>query len=126
MRLPPRPPLPLSRRQVDGSACQQRGQTPAVGGVVGVRVAVRELLGGRRRGVRERGVRVQGRVGGLGAAVEVAGDEGGAGFQAGGVGFGPGRERQVSRLVEGRVDEGRGVWEGELALRDAGGEADGL
>lgn len=94
--------------------------------MVGVRVAVRELFGGRGRGVRERGVGVQGGVGGLGAAVEVAGDEGGAGFHGGGFVFGAGGERKVSGLVEGRVDEGGGVGEGELALRDAGGEADGL
>jgi hypothetical protein len=94
--------------------------------VVGVGVAVGELFGGRGRGVRERRVRVQGGVGGLGAAVEVAGDEGGAGFQAGGLVFGVGGQREVGGLVEGRVDERRGVGEGELAFRDAGGEADGL
>lgn len=60
---------------------------------------------------------------GLGAAVEVGGEEGGGGggfmftTRVGGKGGGG---------VEGRVDQGRGLVEGELAFGGAGGEAEGF
>ena len=81
-RAPLRPPLPLVARRVDVAAGQERKDAPGVGRVVRVCVAVCEFLA-RGRGGREGGVGVQGEVLGVGAAVEVVGDEGFVGGEGG-------------------------------------------
>jgi hypothetical protein len=106
---------------------QQRRNTPTIRRVVRVCVSGCERLARRRGRGREGGFRVQGRPGGLGAAIKVAGNEGGASLQGGG-GFPLGLGLLVtgSSSVEGGVDQWSGLWEGELPLGDAGGETNGF